>query len=477
MNETQKILIVDDKKENLVILRRVLRDLDAEIVEATNGNQALAATLDHEFAMAILDVMMPGMDGFELATHLRGDEKTRTIPLVFVTASSADEHKMFEGYDVGGIDYIMKPYNPLILLGKVRIFLELDRHKRELQRHRDHLAALVADGTAQLTERMKEISCLNNVLGLAASPRASIHETLRRAVDLIPPGLQYPDICGARITFAEHAYTTANFKETEWKKSEDITLLDQAVGAVEICYLKEVSTPSGGPFLEEECRMLSDIARQLGVAIARARAESKLQETNTRLEEVLRGTMDVIQQLTEARDPYTAGHQRRVADLTAAIGREMLLPEESCVSPMYTAALIHDIGKIAVPIEILSRPGRLTDAEFQLIREHAQRGYDILKRARLPYPVPEVVLQHHERLDGSGYPQGLANDDILPEAQILAVADVVEAMSSHRPYRPSLGVDAALAEVVAGAGTRYYRDVVDACVSVFVDKGFAFAAP
>jgi len=146
----QKILIVDDKRENLIALRRVFQDLDVEIIEATSGNQALAATLEHHFAVAILDVMMPGMDGFEVARHLRADERARLIPIVFVTACYPDEHHMFSGYEAGGVDYIVKPIKPEILLGKVRIFLELDRARQTLQEHRDHLETLVAARTAEL---------------------------------------------------------------------------------------------------------------------------------------------------------------------------------------------------------------------------------------------------------------------------------------------------------------------------------------
>ena len=208
----------------------------------------------------------------------------------------------------------------------------------------------------------------------------------------------------------------------------------------------------------------------------RQRAREQLEKSHARLEQVVQGTLEVIQRMSEARDPYTSGHQRRVAELSVAIARQMGLPEESCVSLVRTAALIHDIGKIVVPAEILSKPGRLSVAEFSLIKDHAQAGYDILKQSELPAPVPEVVLQHHERLDGSGYPQGLQGDDILPEAQIIAVADVVEAMSSHRPYRPALGIDAALEEVSSGRGVKYDADVVDACLILFKEQAFAFSS-
>jgi len=206
----------------------------------------------------------------------------------------------------------------------------------------------------------------------------------------------------------------------------------------------------------------------------RTKSQQQLEASHERLAQVLQGTLEVIQQMTEARDPYTSGHQRRVAALAEAIARKMGLPEDSCVSLVRTSALIHDIGKITVPAEILSKPTPLTDAEFNLVKAHPQLGYDILKQAMLPDPVAEIVRQHHERLDGSGYPQQLTADGILPEAQILAVADVVEAMSSHRPYRAALGVEAALEAIAAGSGKTYDADVVAACLALFREDGFTW---
>ncbi len=177
----------------------------------------------------------------------------------------------------------------------------------------------------------------------------------------------------------------------------------------------------------------------------------------------------------ELRDPYMAGHQHRVSSLAVAIAREMGLPGEK-VEGLRFAGIIHDIGKIAAPIEIVGKPGRLTMTEFQLVKEHPRLGYEMVKDIAFPWPVAHIVLQHHERLDGSGYPEGLAGDAILPEARILAVADVVEAVCSLRPYRPALGIDKALEEVRKGRGFRYDPRAVDACVRLFREKRFAFKA-
>jgi HD-GYP domain-containing protein (c-di-GMP phosphodiesterase class II) len=185
-----------------------------------------------------------------------------------------------------------------------------------------------------------------------------------------------------------------------------------------------------------------------------ADAVRQLQESRDQLEQSLQSTVEILGKVTEIRDPYTAGHQRRVRQLAVALAEKMEL-SESEIADIGTAAAVHDMGKISVPAEILTKPGALSPIEFDLIRGHAQSGFDLLAEARMPRNIAELVRQHHERYDGSGYPRGLTGDQILQGANILIVADVVEAMSSYRPYRPALGPEAALAEIEAGAGTRY----------------------
>ena len=201
-------------------------------------------------------------------------------------------------------------------------------------------------------------------------------------------------------------------------------------------------------------------------------AEQGLIESLTTQQTITEGVIAALARTVEVRDPYTAGHQRRVSELGAAMALHMGLGEERAEG-VRVAGMLHDVGKITIPAEILSKPGLLTTMEFQLIKEHAQAGFEILKTIHFPWLVAEMALQHHERQDGSGYPRGLQGDEVLPEARILAVADVVEAMASHRPYRSALGIVAALEEVHSGAGTRYEADAVVACEQVFA-RGFAF---
>jgi len=203
------------------------------------------------------------------------------------------------------------------------------------------------------------------------------------------------------------------------------------------------------------------------------RIEKKLRQSIERLQKTLKGTIYALASTVEMRDPYTAGHQRRVTQLACAIAEEMGLPEEQ-INGLRLAATIHDIGKIHIPLEILSKPGRLAKIEFEMIKIHPQVGYNILKGIEFPWPVAEIVLQHHEHLDGSGYPVGLSGEKIILEARILGVADAVEAMSSHRPYRPTLGIDKALEEILKKRGILYDPRVVNACFKLFTEKGFKF---
>ncbi|MEI6152992.1 MAG: PAS domain S-box protein, partial [Deltaproteobacteria bacterium] len=206
---------------------------------------------------------------------------------------------------------------------------------------------------------------------------------------------------------------------------------------------------------------------------SRKLAEESLQQTLEKLRKSLAGTIQAMSLTVETRDPYTAGHQRRVSNLARTIAQEIGLSYDT-VDTIRMAGIIHDIGKISVPAEILSKPGKITDIEMSLIRVHSQSGYDILKDVGLPYPIAEIVLQHHERLDGSGYPQGLKGNQILLEARIISVADVVEAISSHRPYRPGLGIDVALEEIEKNKGILYDEKVVEVCIKLFRKKGFEF---
>lgn len=235
-----------------------------------------------------------------------------------------------------------------------------------------------------------------------------------------------------------------------------------------------IYSPDIDAFSENEIELLDQLANDLAFGIMTLRTRKAHELSTERLMQSMESSITAVAAIVEMRDRYTAGHQRRVADLSKAIAHELGL-SESEIHGIYLAAAVHDLGKIHVPAEILTNPDRLSDIEFQLVKTHAKAGYDILKDIDFPWPIAQMVYQHHEWLDGTGYPNGLKDSEILFGAKIITVADTVEAMSSHRPYRPGLGIDAALEEISHYAGVRYDRKIVDTCIKLFRERGYNLA--
>lgn len=224
--------------------------------------------------------------------------------------------------------------------------------------------------------------------------------------------------------------------------------------------------------LEDRNRiLLSELARQQGNLKPQIPPDSGGGDLFFDMKDAMERLVIAMAAAIEIRDPWTSGHQKRVADLAEAIGRLMTLPDQTCRT-IYLSGLVHDLGKLKVPAEILSYPGRLGQDEMNIIKRHPDIAFQILNEIQLPWPLSDIALQHHERLDGSGYPKGLPQGNILLESKIVAVADVVEAMASHRPYRPALGISAALEEVTSKKSILFDPDVVQACVALFREKGW-----
>lgn len=331
------ILAVDDTPASLRLLTDILKAEGYEVRSAISGELALHAATAQPPELVLLDVSMPGLNGFEVCQRMKEQEQTRDVPVIFVSSMSDTQEKL-KGFELGAVDYVTKPFQREELLARVHTHLELNR-----LRHR--LEDMVEDRTRSLQKSEMKL-------------RANLLESI------------------------------------------------SAIAAT-----------------------------------------------------------------VEMRDPYTAGHQRRVAMLATAIAHELELSQHQ-IEGLHLAAVVHDVGKIKIPAEILSKPGRLTELEFALIKQHPQDGYDILKEVDFPWPIAQFVRQHHERIDGSGYPDGLKGGEISLEASIIAVADVIEAMASHRPYRPGLGIEAALMEINAKRDTMFDARVVDAALRLFREKQY-----
>lgn len=406
-------------------------------------------------------------------------------------------------------------YRALLLRGIQRpqllLFHQLNREKELLARNEAELARKVAERTAEVTKsnrQLKLLSASNQTL-LHASDQEELVARMCRAVTEVGgfagAWIGGPDPAGGErlcLLGASHADVAAAFGESRSCLAAPGSAVAEALRTGKPVPFRDcpplpaakagIALPLGGrsgavaclvlwaeePALlaEDEIPTLEELAADLSFGLAGLRIKNERESGLRALARVMEDTVQAIASTVEMRDPYTAGHQRRVAELSVAIGRELGLAEDR-VHAIGLAATIHDLGKINIPAEILTRPGRLSDIEYALIKTHPEIGHEIIKHIDFPWPIAEAMSQHHERIDGSGYPHGLKGEAISLEARIIGVADVIEAMSSHRPYRPGLGIDAALDEIATGRGTRFDAAVVDACLRLFREHGFRFSRP
>ncbi|MBM3701295.1 MAG: PAS domain S-box protein, partial [Actinobacteria bacterium] len=254
--------------------------------------------------------------------------------------------------------------------------------------------------------------------------------------------------------------------------NEGVTVIDEMLEIDAFDGKKKIILNYTAPVTNERGEVEAGIVVNLDIT-KQAKAENELNKSYGQIKKTLEGAINTLSSILEIKDPYTGNHQRNVAKLCRAMAGELLLDEDK-EEMLYTAALIHDIGKIAIPASILSKPSELSGIEISMIHTHSQVGYEILSKIDFGYPLSEIVLQHHERIDGSGYPNGLKDMDILFDAKVLAVADTVEAMANHRPYRPAHGIEEALKEIQSKRGIFYNESAVDACMAVFAKKKFKF---
>lgn len=314
-------------------------------------------------------------------------------------------------------------------------------------------------------------------------------DTLKTLLDATPESVLLLDLQGTILAGNEVAALRLELSIEELVGSCIFNFLSSEAAALKKAHLEEVLRSSkplsfeysqAGRYYDTRCHPILDTKGQvsgfaiLSVDITEHKDSIRKIRTNQRkFKKALYGTVSALASALEKRDSYTAGHQKRVTQLSCAISQEMKLPKDR-TEGLNVAATLHDIGKITTPAEILSKPTVLTEHEMALVRDHARASYDILKKVDFTWPVSQIILQHHERLDGSGYPSGCKGEEILLEARILAVADVVEAMASHRPYRPALGIEKALEEINRHKGILYDPDVVEACIRLFSQKDFKF---
>ncbi len=439
-----RILIVEDDKVTSRIIQKYIKELGYEIAGAVfSGEDAIDISKNENPDLVLMDITLEGeMDGIDSANRIY---REFNIPIIYITTSS-DDLTMNRAKEANPFGFIIKPIDKKELKASIEMALLRYHMEEKLIENEEKYfnilasigdAVIVTDYEGNITyinpvaESMTGYK-LNEVTGLSANNLINIEN-----VEVKQPAITDNDTSDIRtrkyLISKDNIKTPVSFRSSPQKDRNG-----EFIGRVVV---------------------LRDITESV-------KSEDRLHESFKMLRKSMGGAIQAMAQTVESRDPYTAGHQKRVSNIARMIAHELLLKREQ-IEGIRLAGIIHDLGKISIPAEILSRPGRITEVEFNLIKTHPKTGYDILKTIDFPWPIAEIVYQHHERINGSGYPRGLKGDEIMIEAKILAVADVVEAMASHRPYRPSLGIEYALDEIKKNRGILYDTVISDVCIKIF----------
>lgn len=447
------ILIVDDDPDFRTTLADVLKEKGYEIIAVGDVKAALKAIERDTPAVAVIDLKLGESSGLEV---MRRAKEVFPDTECIVLTGYASQESAIEAVNLGAFSYVQKPYNLDHLLVTIRRAIEKAEAVKALQESEEKYRVLVE----QSLQGMVVAQGIPPRLVYANRALAEITGyTVEELLSLSPEettALIHPD---DRDRFFQR-YQARLIGQAPAPRYEFRALRKD--GTVRWLELHASRIEYGGqPAVQAVFVDTTD----------RKQAERELRESYETARMTLLRTANALAAAVEKRDPYTAGHQRRVADLAAAIATEMGLREDQ-IDGIHMAGLIHDVGKIYVPAEILSKPSSLSQIERMLTRTHPQAGHDVLSTVDFPWPVAEAVLQHHERINGSGYPRGLAGEAICIEARVLAVADVVEAMASHRPYRPARSIDQALEEIVGNKDVLYDSDVVDTVLTLVTAKGY-----
>ncbi|WP_291329192.1 HD domain-containing phosphohydrolase [Desulfovibrio sp. UCD-KL4C] len=455
-NRTLRILIVEDEAIVALDIKARLQILGYTVIGvASNGIAAIEIALQQSPDLILMDIMLEGdLDGIDTARAINDEN---SIPVIYITAY-ADDETLKRAKITEPFGYIIKPFEDREL--SLTIEMALYKHKAE----------------SSIKESRRWLETTFNSIGDAVIT-TNQHGTIKSAnkTAAIMLGYSEKELCtknfNTEINMVDCSTLNPLNLLIDFKKKSEKTISIDNIAlktklkfipvSVNISRIKDRNTLMGTVVVMRDISQIKE-------------SEMALKNSLKQLRRAFDETVSSLAIMSEKRDPYTSGHQERVAELATRIAAKLRLPVEQ-INCVRIAGLLHDIGKISIPAEILSKPTRLTDLEMNLVKIHPEAGYEILKGISFPWPVAKIVLQHHERLNGTGYPKGLTKNFILPESKIIAVADVVEAMSSHRPYRPALGFTKAIAEIVKGRGIVYDADVVDACISIIEHETFSFA--
>ncbi|WP_035042968.1 HD domain-containing phosphohydrolase [Desulfovibrio sp. X2] len=452
-------MIVEDEAIVALDIQSRLRSMGYDVVrQVASGEAAVSSARELRPDLILMDIMLEGpMDGIEAAGMISAEMH---IPIIYLTAY-ADETTLQRAKVTDPFGYIIKPFEDRELSINIEMALykhDMDRRVRDHERWLTTTLHSIGDGVVA-TDARGSVTFLNPAARrlLGFEDNRAVGRELDAVVHIVDEqtGDLHLDIAGQALR-----------GEQRGELDGDLILVTRGGEKIPVqLNISLIARGDGGA--QGTVLVVRDVSE-------RRRAEQKLKDSVRQLQLTLKQTVNALAITSEKRDPYTAGHQQRVTQLACAIAHELGFDEER-VEGIRVAGLLHDIGKIYVPAEILAKPARLTNMEMGLVKTHSEVGYDILKEVPFPWAVADFVLQHHERIDGSGYPNGLSGEDILPEARIICVADVVEAMSSHRPYRAALGIERALGEIQRNRGKLYDAEMVDVCLELF-RKGFQFTS-
>lgn len=450
--EKKTILIVEDEKIIAEDIKNIIVNFNYNVPAIiTNGEKAIQKAGELKPDLILMDIMIEGnINGIEAAKQIYSKF---SIPVIFLT-SYADEKIIEQAAKSSPFGYIIKPFEDRELRATIEIALYKSKMEIAFWKNRNFLLKVIDTVPNNIFVKDKDGKYL------------MVNKSVAELFNTIPK-----DMVGKtdRELIVQSMIKNENLDNLI---KDDLEVIKKK---------KEVLIPEVSLSLDNGERiwfqttkvpliLQDDSEAMLGVSVD----ITALKNSFLRLQDLMEETVNGLVSAVEKRDPYTAGHQRRVSLLANAIAVKMKLSKFQ-IDGLRIAAIVHDIGKINIPTEILSKPGKLSDQEFNLIKTHPQAGFEILSTISFPWPVAEIVLQHQERINGSGYPRGLKNNEILIEARIIAVADVVEAIMSHRPYRPSRGMDFALSEINLHKGVLYDEIVAETCLNLFKNKEFAFS--
>ncbi|HYH05014.1 MAG TPA: HD domain-containing phosphohydrolase [Bacillota bacterium] len=451
------ILLIEDNPGDAGLIREYLNESKGKVFILETVERLGAGLKRLEFGcidLVLLDLHLPDSSGFETFTKLYANYPQ--VPIIILSGNN-DESLAVDAVSQGAQDYLEKGiYDGGLLIRAIRYAIERKRSEEKLREQQEFLRSVIDTDPNMIyvKDSLGRYTLVNKVT--SAYYGISVDEMTGKFQSELVPDLE----------------EMSHFLEEEREVLQSLKtkqVLEKIIDAKgQFRWLQTVRTPILSP--DGKAYQVMCIANDI---TERKNVEEQLLLSVAKLNQLFENTVESMALTVEMRDPYTAGHQRRVAQLAKAIAERLGLTNEQ-VSGIRLASMIHDIGKIGIPAEILSKPGRISDLEFELIKTHSQVGYEVLKSIDFSWPIADVVLQHHERLDGSGYPKGLSGENILLEAKIISVADVVEAMSTHRPYRPALGIEKALDEIVERKGKTYDTAVVDICLKLFREERFTF---